>query len=103
MTDIEFSEWYFLFLTPVNNQTANTDLTQKTRASAARELTESLSRKLKVQTSEFRIISIEEYAVGKHFNSKFSPSVEPVASALDVEHLLLLTFMNNGGILSKLL
>ena len=81
MTDIEFSEWYFLFLTPVNNQTAHTDLTQTTRASAAREVTESLSRKLKVQTSEFRIISIEEYAVGKYFNC-----VEPVASALDVEH-----------------
>ena len=67
MTDIEFSEWYFLFLTPSDNETGQADLTLNTRPSTAGEVTESLSAKLKLQSSEFRIISIEEYDVRIYF------------------------------------
>ena len=72
MTDIEFSEWYFLFLTPSNNETGQADLTLNTRPSTARDVTENLSGKLKVQSSDFRIISIEEYEVRIYFNYVFN-------------------------------
>ena len=77
MTDIEFSDWYFLFLTPSNNETGHahteTDLkssnklTMAPRATTAKEVTESLSKKLNVPSSEFSIISIEEYRVRKKY------------------------------------
>ena len=75
MTDIEFSDWYFLFLTPTYNdnngqaQTSNTNtanpnkLTLTALKSTSKEVAESLSEKLSVPASEFSIISIEEYQV----------------------------------------
>ena len=67
MTDIEFSDWYFLFLSPSNSENnGSLPLSHKAtppRPSTAREITESLSEKLKVPQEEFSIISIEEYRV----------------------------------------
>ena len=77
MTDIEFSDWYFLFLTPTYNDhndnnelgpsklaTANPHkLTLSDLKSTSIEVAESLSEKLSVPASEFSIISIEEYQV----------------------------------------
>ena len=85
MTDIEFSDWYFLFLTPTftyNDHNEKNDLgpsdspspsnlattspnklTLTALKSTSKEVAESLSEKLSVPASEFSIISIEEYQV----------------------------------------
>ena len=83
MTDIEFSDWYFLFLTPTSNDhNGNNDLgpsgppspsnlattnpnklTLTALKSTSQAVAESLSEKLSVPASEFSIISIEEYQV----------------------------------------
>ena len=79
MTDIEFSDWYFLFLSPSNNKTDVENLSKsgfqdqleknpaKLSASAAssvsKEVSGSLAEKLQVPVSQFRISSVEQYKV----------------------------------------
>ena len=70
MTDIEFSDWYFLFLSPVTeNRTDVGALTQpgeklpNPSSSVSDEVTRSLSEKLRVPVSQFRVGTLEQYRV----------------------------------------
>lgn len=70
MTDIEFSDWYFLFLSPTENKTDVEEITgprEKLRnpsSSVSDEVTGSLSEKLGVPVSQFRVGSLEQYQSG---------------------------------------
>ena len=69
MTDIEFSDWYFLFLSPIENKTDVEEITgpreklQNPSSSVSDEVTRSLSEKLGVPVSQFRVGSLEQYQV----------------------------------------
>ena len=69
MTDIEFSDWYFLFLSPTENRTDVGELTgpreklPSPSSSVSDEVTRSLSEKLRVPASQFRVGSLEQYRV----------------------------------------
>ena len=69
MTDIEFSDWYFLFLSPTENKTDVEEITgprEKLRnpsSSVSDEVTGSLSEKLGVPVSQFRVGCLEQYQV----------------------------------------
>ena len=80
MTEIEFSDWYFLFLSPSRNKSdfEGTSSSQVSRnfekletpsSSVSDEVTRSLSEKLKVPASHFRVSSVEQYRVSWIFQS----------------------------------
>ena len=95
MTDIEFSDWYFLFLSPFNSENnGSVPLSLKAtppRPSTAREITESLSEKLKVPQEEFSIISIEEYRVRIYLYK--TDTTFPLFNIFIAPHKI---YMNNG-------
>jgi len=70
MTDIEFSDWYFLFLSPTENRTDVGEITGPREklptpsSSVSDEVTRSLSEKLRVPVSQFRVGSLEQYRSG---------------------------------------
>lgn len=75
MTEIEFSDWYFLFFSLSNNRTeaenprgfqvlGHSEKLETPSSSVSDEVTRSLSEKLKVPVSEFRVSSVEQYRVG---------------------------------------
>ena len=69
MTDIEFSDWYFLFLSPTENRTDVGEITgpreklPSPSSSVSDEVTRSLAEKLGVPISQFRVGSLEQYQV----------------------------------------
>ena len=74
MTEIEFSNWYFLFLSPRNKTDAevlstsqvsrNSEKPETQSSSVSDEVTRSLSEKLQVPASMFLVSSVEQYRVG---------------------------------------
>ena len=78
MTEIEFSDWYFLFFSLFNNRSesgatenprgfqvlGHSEKLETPSSSVSDEVTRSLSEKLKVPVSEFRVSSVEQYRVG---------------------------------------
>ena len=75
MTDIEFSDWYFLFLSPDNSTTApvsprseaplpSPSSSSSSSSSVSVEVTSSLAEKLHVPASQFSVSSVEQYRVG---------------------------------------
>ena len=83
MTEIEFSDWYFLFLSPLSNSSSNvvvaTDkenvekggkregspyqLSASYASPVSDQVSKSLAEKLQVPISQFRISSVEQYKV----------------------------------------
>ena len=73
MTEIEFSDWYFLFLSPDNSTTAPVSprseaplpsSSSSSSSSVSVEGTSSLAEKLHVPASQFSVSSVEQYRVG---------------------------------------
>ena len=73
MTEIEFSDWYFLFLSPDNSTTAPVsprseaplpDSSSSSSSSVSAGVTSSLAEKLHVPASQFSVSSVEQYRVG---------------------------------------
>ena len=72
MTEIEFSDWYFLFLSPDNSTTAPVSPRSEaplpassSSSSVSAEVTSSLADKLHVPASQFSVSSVEQYRVGQ--------------------------------------
>ena len=74
MTEIEFSDWYFLFLSPDNSTTAPvsprseaplpSSSSSSSSSSVSAEVTSSLAEKLHVPASQFSVSTVEQYRVG---------------------------------------
>ena len=74
MTEIEFSDWYFLFLSPDNSTTAPvsprseaplpSSSSSSSSSSVSAEVTSNLAEKLHVPASQFSVSSVEQYRVG---------------------------------------
>ena len=72
MTEIEFSDWYFLFLSPDNSTTAPVSprseaplpSSSSSSSSVSAEVTSSLAEKLQVPASQFSVSSVDQYRVG---------------------------------------